>query len=89
MILRQGVGKSNHVPLLDRLKEKQYFSLFSQMAQAVIFDLGLNKPTESANAPACNPEPSNQCGPSAPGAPRARTMEERRAVLGCYYITSM
>ncbi|THC95969.1 hypothetical protein EYZ11_004566 [Aspergillus tanneri] len=82
---------------------KSYFSLFSQLAQALVFDLGLNKSiTADQNQRPVDPGqihlsgfkcPMQICGffvslgLKSPGA-RVRTMEERRAVLGCYYVTS-
>lgn len=46
---------------------------------SLVFDLGLNKPPKDAHVVfALCPKPSTP-----------RTMEERRAVLGCFLITAM
>lgn len=60
---------------------KPFLSVFTHLATSLVFDLGLNKPVQ------VTPSTFNlhQCPrPSTP-----RTMEERRAALGCYLMTSM
>jgi hypothetical protein len=57
-------------------------SLFSQLAVSLVYDLGLTKsvPRSKPENLWFNPKYSSLITP--------RTMEERRAVLGCYLITS-
>jgi hypothetical protein len=60
---------------------KPFLALFSQLAMALIFDLGLNKPVfKDIPALPCVKEQTKRSTP--------RTMEERRAVLGCFLVTS-
>ncbi|KAB8222898.1 hypothetical protein BDV33DRAFT_201036 [Aspergillus novoparasiticus] len=60
---------------------KPFLSVFTHLATSLVFDLGLNKPVQ-VTTPTFN---LNQCPrPSTP-----RTMEERRAALGCYLVTSI
>ncbi|KAE8420988.1 hypothetical protein BDV36DRAFT_292664 [Aspergillus pseudocaelatus] len=60
---------------------KPFLSVFTHLATSLVFDLGLNKPVQ-VMTPTFN---LNQCPrPSTP-----RTMEERRAALGCYLVTSI
>jgi len=75
------VGWSNcHV------QRKKSLSVFTQMAMSLVFDLGLNKPAGETSHEMSNlyaygcPEPSKS---------KARTMEERRAVLGCFLVSSI
>lgn len=58
-------------------------SLYAQLAETMIFDLGLNKAkSKTDQLVLCS---SSQTYYKAP----PRSMEERRAVLGCFLITSM
>ncbi|RAL14436.1 Zn(II)2Cys6 transcription factor [Aspergillus homomorphus CBS 101889] len=59
--------------------------MFSQLAIAVVYDLSLNKPTstEMSLLLCLNPQPEG-----GPASPPTRFMEERRAVLGCFLLTS-
>ncbi|KAH8810878.1 hypothetical protein F5884DRAFT_672828 [Xylogone sp. PMI_703] len=59
--------------------DKPFRALFSQLAISLVFDLGLNKPIPKDNQ-------LLPCGTSKFSS--HRTMEERRAVLGCFLITS-
>ncbi|PYI14319.1 hypothetical protein BO99DRAFT_345357 [Aspergillus violaceofuscus CBS 115571] len=68
---------------------KSIMVLYCQIATALICELGLNRPVRSDLAmlpPVCN-----DLVPPAPKqpAPRPRTMNERRAVLGCFVISSV
>lgn len=60
---------------------KPFLSVFTHLATSLVFDLGLNNPVQvtpsTFNLHQC-PRPST-----------LRTMEERRAALGCYLMTSM
>ncbi len=66
------------------MQSKPSLSVFTQLATSLVFDLGLNKPLSK------DPQLS-LCISSYkyPKSPTVRTMEERRAVLGCFLITSM
>ncbi|KAF7595463.1 hypothetical protein BBP40_005799 [Aspergillus hancockii] len=61
---------------------KPFLSAFTQLAIASVFDLGLNKPVPKETPVTINchrfPQPLEP-----------RTMEERRAVLGCFLVTSI
>ena len=63
---------------------KPSLSLFTQLATSLVFDLALNKPPrkESQMLLCINIQKHQK-------PPTVRTMEERRAVLGCFLITSM
>ncbi|KAI9703448.1 MAG: hypothetical protein M1820_005921 [Bogoriella megaspora] len=65
-------------------KEKPTLAVLTQLAVSVVFDLGLNRhiPTEISAMHTCI---------KGGGIPISlvRTMEERRAVLGCYLLTSV
>lgn len=60
---------------------KPFLSVFTHLATSLVFDLGLNKPVQ------VTPSTFNLHQSLRPSTPR--TMEERRAALGCYLITSM
>ncbi|KAK3903975.1 transcriptional regulator WAR1 [Staphylotrichum tortipilum] len=63
-------------------REKPILSLFACLAQSLVFDLGLNKiPTES-HLSACLKLPYLH------HPVREKTLEERRAVLACFLLTS-
>ena len=63
---------------------KASLTLFTQLAMSVVFDLGINKPLPA------DPKNSIGCigGTQSPKATN-RTMEERRAALACFLVTSM
>ncbi|KAI9681082.1 MAG: hypothetical protein M1822_007156 [Bathelium mastoideum] len=62
---------------------KPFLSVFTQLAMSLVFDLGLNKPIpKDMQIMPCVKE--KYWKPST-----SRTMEERRAVLGCFLITSI
>ena len=64
---------------------KPSLSLFTRLATSLVFDLGLNQPIHRYLPPAACIAPIKYPAPrTAP-----RTTEERRAVLGCFLITSM
>ncbi|KAJ9139136.1 MFS multidrug transporter [Pleurostoma richardsiae] len=67
-----------------QVKKRPFFTLFTQLASSIVFDLGLNETVPT--------------GPSGKGSKYrfhkpwlspTRTMEERRAVLGCWFISSV
>ncbi|PYI09938.1 hypothetical protein BO78DRAFT_426933 [Aspergillus sclerotiicarbonarius CBS 121057] len=71
----------------QQIFKKLNLTVYNQFAKSVVFDLMLNKPPEGDGAslmcllqtqPDENPSP-----------PPVRTMEERRAVLGCFLLTSI
>ena len=65
---------------------KPFCSLFSQLAMTMVFELGLNKST-SKDLPGVDClSPFDQR--KYPKQSTVRTMEERRALLGCFLITS-
>jgi hypothetical protein len=66
-----------------QVKDKCYFSFFSQILVAVVHDLGLHKP------PLRNANHHQSCGTVSQDISGARTDEERRAVLGVFLHTSM
>ncbi|KAH8651094.1 hypothetical protein BX600DRAFT_473069 [Xylariales sp. PMI_506] len=78
-----------------QFKKKPFLSLFTQMANSLVFDLGLNRPTPDDTNTLCeNKIPlddlnSPVCGFTYTKPKLPRTMEERRAVLGCFLITSI
>ncbi|KGO59266.1 Major facilitator superfamily domain, general substrate transporter [Penicillium expansum] len=62
--------------------QQQMLAVFTQLAISLVFDLGLNKPVPEETS-----RTSNLHKVSRPSTPR--TMEERRAVLGCFLVTSI
>ncbi|MCJ1386882.1 hypothetical protein MMC17_010010 [Xylographa soralifera] len=62
---------------------KPFLAIFTQLAISLVFDLGLNKfvPKDMQVMPCVNQKYLKPVTP--------RTMEERRAVLGCFLITSI
>ncbi|KAK9334285.1 hypothetical protein V1521DRAFT_486542 [Lipomyces starkeyi] len=67
-----------------QLPQRLSLCLFMQLANSLVFDLGLNR---SHTYDHLTPFGPHLC-PSVPTS-GPRTMEERRAVLGCYYLSSM
>ena len=66
------------------MHRKHSLSIFTQLATSIVFELALNKPLpKDTHTLLCI---STQ---KYPKSPTVRTMEERRAVLGCFLITSM
>lgn len=65
-----------------QVHNKPFLAVFTQLAISLVFDLGLNKPVPEETS-----RTSNLHKVSRPSTPR--TMEERRAVLGCFLVTSM
>jgi hypothetical protein len=63
---------------------KPFLAAFTQLAMSLVFDLGLNKPVLKDMHPVPCLKDKTCSRPSGP-----RTMDERRAVLGCFLITSM
>jgi len=63
-------------------REKPILSLFSCLAQSLVFDLGLNKIPSESHLSACLKLPFLH--PPV----REKTLEERRAVLACFLLTS-
>ncbi|KAJ5591583.1 uncharacterized protein N7459_001952 [Penicillium hispanicum] len=73
------VGWANY-----KVHSKPFLALFTQLAVSLVFDLGLNRPVPE-EAPALPSSIFKKCArPSTP-----RTIEERRAVLGCFLTTSI
>jgi len=66
--------------------DKPFLSVLTQLAISLVFDLGLNKRPFRDPDVMFNFKP-NGCPKPSPST--VRTMEERRAVLGCFLITSM
>lgn len=62
---------------------KSSFSTYLQLAISMVFDMGLNRPPGSRKQPLCIG--NHQGGPPPP----ERTLEERRAVLGTFVLSSM
>jgi hypothetical protein len=56
---------------------------FTQLATTLVFDLRLNKPPSDES----NMLPISQCVNPSKGLPRS--LEEKRAVLGCFVLSSM
>lgn len=59
-----------------------FLALFAQLTISLVFDLGLNKPVPKDILP-------GPCEDKYPRRSTPRTMEERRAVLGCFLVTSI
>lgn len=67
--------------------DKQYASLASQLAVSIVWDLGLHMPPPER--PATFSMDTNALGLSHGPSGKERTIEEQRAVLGTFVITSM
>jgi hypothetical protein len=83
------VKKIRHSRLIIRahshLHSKPFLSVFTQLTMSLVFDLGLNKPVPKVTQMMpCMKDFSKFLKPPTP-----RTNEERRAVLGCFLVTSM
>ncbi|KAB5566099.1 hypothetical protein GE09DRAFT_1218375 [Coniochaeta sp. 2T2.1] len=64
-------------------KDKPYLAIFSQIAISQVYDLQLNKLQGDPGFNCFKPSTFNQYM-----YPRPRTMEDRRTVVACWYITS-
>jgi hypothetical protein len=62
-------------------REKPILSLLASMAKSLVFDLGLNKVPGESHLAACLKTPYLP-------PPKELTLEERRAVLACFLLTS-
>lgn len=62
-------------------REKPILSVLASLAKSLVFDLGLNKIPSEPYIAAC-------LKTSFHPTPREKTLEERRAVLACFYVTS-
>jgi hypothetical protein len=62
-------------------KEKPILSLLASLAKSLVFDLGLNKIPSEPYISFCVKTPFLPT-------PKAKTHEERRAVLACFLLTS-
>ena len=62
-------------------KEKPMLSAMASLAKSLVFDLGLNKIPSEPYISACLKRSFHP-------PPREKTLEERRAVLACFYLTS-
>ena len=68
-----------------QLHPNPFLSVFTQLAMSLVFDLGLNRPVPKVTQMVpCIKDFSKYLKPPTP-----RTNEERRAVLGCFLVTSM
>ncbi|KAK9310998.1 Zn(II)2Cys6 transcription factor [Lipomyces starkeyi] len=67
-----------------QLPQRLSLCLFMQLANSLVFDLGLNRSHAYDHLTPFGPHLCPSVPTSGP-----RTMEERRAVLGCYYLSSM
>ncbi|RDW65074.1 hypothetical protein BP6252_10725 [Coleophoma cylindrospora] len=66
-----------------QLQSKPFLTVFTQLAMSVVFELGLNNPVPKD--PQIMPYMKEKCRkPLSP-----RTIEERRAVLGCFLVSSI
>lgn len=66
------------------MHSKPSLSVFTQLTMSLVFDLGLNKaPPKEVQTTLC--VNAHEC----PKPPTIRTMEQRRAVLGCFLPASM
>ncbi|KAG0650461.1 hypothetical protein D0Z07_2967 [Hyphodiscus hymeniophilus] len=66
-----------------QIQTKPFLGLFNQLAMSMVFELKLNKPVaKDAEVLPCVREPYSKPRPP-------RTQEERRAVLGCFLISSI
>ncbi|KAL9623477.1 MAG: hypothetical protein Q9160_002157 [Pyrenula sp. 1 TL-2023] len=72
------IGWSNY-----QQHSRPFLAVFTQLSVSLVFDLGLNKPVPK-DAPMMLCVDQKHLKPTTP-----RTMEERRAVLGCFLITSI
>ncbi|KAK4449642.1 hypothetical protein QBC34DRAFT_448702 [Podospora aff. communis PSN243] len=63
-------------------KEKPYFSVLVSLVKSLVYDFCLNKPPREAALSICLRNKAE------PLPPKEKTMDERRAVLACFYITS-
>ncbi|KAJ3469946.1 hypothetical protein MRS44_000045 [Fusarium solani] len=66
-----------------QVKRRPFLTLFIQLSTTIIFDLGLNK------APPTISEGTSDLRLHQPWASSIRTSEERRAVLACYFLSSV
>ncbi|WAO82894.1 Hypothetical protein NCS54_00006800 [Fusarium falciforme] len=66
-----------------QVKRRPFLTLFIQLSTTIIFDLGLNK------APPTISESTSDLRLHQPWTPSTRTSEERRAVLACYFLSSV
>lgn len=67
------------------MRSKPSLTVLTQLAISLVFELGLNRPLQTEPHPVCHVMPNSF--PKA-SASTVRTMEERRAVLGCFLISS-
>lgn len=75
----------NSARLRFQIHSKPFATLYVQLALSMVYDLGLNR-----DVPKEQPVFQTTVGTrEQPWVGPVRTMEERRAVLGCYYITSV
>lgn len=66
-----------------QVHSKPFLTVFTQLAMSLVFEFGLNKPVpkDTQLVPCVKEKYSRH--------PTPRTMEERRAVLGCFLVTSI
>ena len=68
-----------------QIHSKPSLSVYTQLSTSLVYDLGLNKPLPKENSQMTLCINSHH----GPKSPTVRTMEERRAALGCFLITSI
>ncbi|KAE8146579.1 hypothetical protein BDV25DRAFT_162216 [Aspergillus avenaceus] len=71
----------------QQVYNKANIHVFTQLANAAVYELGIQSPAGKPNKMALCVHSEGEEGD--PAAPVGQTMEERRAVLGCFLITSI
>ncbi|KAL3293085.1 het domain protein, partial [Colletotrichum asianum] len=66
-----------------QVHQRPFLTLFTQLANIVVFDLGLNQPPQTI------PEAMLWLTIYRPWISATRTVEEQRAVVACYYLSSV
>ncbi|EFQ25228.1 uncharacterized protein GLRG_00372 [Colletotrichum graminicola M1.001] len=66
-----------------QVHQRPFLTLFTQLANTIVFDLGLNQP------PQIIPEAMLRLTIHRPWVSGTRTVEEQRAVVACYYLSSI
>ncbi|KAK0644202.1 hypothetical protein B0T16DRAFT_417319 [Cercophora newfieldiana] len=63
-------------------KDRPYFSVLASLVKSLVYDYCLNKPPRAAVTAVCLREKAENLPP------KEKSMDERRAVLACFFITS-
>ncbi|KAK1966081.1 hypothetical protein LY78DRAFT_693024 [Colletotrichum sublineola] len=66
-----------------QIHQRPFLTLFTQLANTIVFDLGLNQP------PRTIPEAMLRLTIHRPWVSATRTVEEQRAVVACHYLSSI